>query len=76
MNNVVTTPNGMGAVLMQSPTSNTLLDVILGAGVGYFASPKADDRPLFALAGATAAWALGALGVIGVVGYGVYLRSK
>lgn len=68
---------GLGSInLTGSATGSTLLDVAIGAGVGYLVSPsKKDEELLWAGAGAAAAATLGALGILGVVGVAIWMRK-
>lgn len=68
---------GLGASpILGSPTGFTLLDAGLGALVGYLVAKRTEDRTVYAIGGALAAYALGTVGLVGVAGAGLYARSK
>jgi len=73
--------SGLGAInsqptLLASPTGNVLLDVLLGAGVGFLAAPSEQQKTNWALGGAVAAAIAGTAGIIGTAGLGIYNAVK
>jgi hypothetical protein len=63
-----------GPAFFGSATGNTILDTLIGAGIGYAVAPKKDDRILWAVAAGTAALLAGTLGLVGTVGAAFYVR--
>lgn len=70
--------SGLGdtPALFGSATGSTLIDALVGAGIGYAMAPDSKDRMLWTGAGAAAALLAGTLGLVGIVGAGFYVRRR
>jgi len=65
-----------GPAFFGSATGSTILDTLIGAGLGYLVAPRKDDRILWAAAAGTAALLAGTLGLVGTVGAAFYVRRE
>jgi hypothetical protein len=76
-----TNPDGLGAegggpALFGTVTGHNLLDGALAAALGYFVSPRKEDRAFWAAAGAAAGAMAGTLGFLALIGAAVWIRKE
>lgn len=71
-------PDGLGAVppLLASPTGYRVIDVGIGAVLGWLMAPSKSGRPIWAAGAAAATLLTGTLGIIGTAAVGGYVHTK
>lgn len=71
-------PDGLGEVppLAQSPTGNSFLDALLGAGLGYALAPEGKQRAMYAVAGGAAVGLAGTVGIMGAIAMKIFVGRK
>jgi hypothetical protein len=67
---------GLGEPVLCASTGSTMVDALVGAGIGYLAAPKKEHAAYWAAAGAAGAALAGALGILVVGAAGLYKRGS